>query len=123
MEQLTTTFSSHFYQWLFGGFFSFLTVIISLAYKRFLKHLNTKEQSRVLETEEQQDIKAGVKSLLKFRLNKLTSDIFIQGYSTLDQREDIEDMFRSYKKLGGNGRTEKKYAKALEYETRFENER
>lgn len=123
MEQLTTTFSSHFYQWLFGGFFSFLTVIISMAYKRFLKHLHAREQTRVSETEEQQDIKAGVKSLLKFRLNKLTTDIFIQGYSTLDQREDLDDMFRSYKKLGGNGRTAKKYAKTLEYETRFENGR
>ena len=123
MEQLTTTFSSNFYQWLFGGFFSFLTVIISLAYKRVLKHLQTKEQTKVSETDEQQDIKAGVKSLLKFRLNKLTSDVFMQGYSTLDQREDLEDMFRSYKKLGGNGRTEKKYAKAIECETRFESGR
>ena len=121
MEQLTTTFSSHFYQWLFGGFFSFLTIIITMAYKRFLKHLHTKEQTRVLETEEQQDIKAGVKSLLKFRINRLARDVIEQGYSTLDQREDLEDMFRSYKKLGGNGRTAKKYEKALEYETRFEN--
>ena len=119
MEQLATTFSSHFYQWLFGGFFSFLTVIISLSYKRFLKHLHTKEQTRVSETEEQQDIKAGVKSLLKFRINMLARDIVMQGYSSLDQREDLDDMFRSYKRLGGNGRTQKKYEKANEYETRF----
>lgn len=117
MEQL----SGQFFHWLFGGFFSFLTVIISLAYNRFLKHLHTKEQSKVSETEEQQDIKSGVKSLLKFRLNRLTSEIITQGYSSLDQREDLEDMFRSYKKLGGNGRTEKKYTRALECETRFEN--
>lgn len=121
MEQFTSTFSSHFYQWLFGGFFSFLTIIISMSYKRFLKHLHAREQTRASETEEQQDIKSGVKSLLKFRLNRLTSEIITQGYSTLDQREDLEDMFRSYKKLGGNGRTEKKYTKAVEYETRFEN--
>ena len=117
MDQL----SGQFFQWLFGSFFSFLTVIISLAYKRFLKYLHTREQTRVSETEEQKDIKSGVKSLLKFRLNRLTSEIITQGYSSLDQREDLEDMFRAYKKLGGNGRTEKKYAKALEYETRFEN--
>lgn len=121
MEDLVKSFSSNFYQWLFGGFFSFLTLIISLGYKRFLAHLKVKENTRVMESEEQKDIKDGVKALLKFRVNKLSTDVIEKEWASLDEREDLEDMFNSYKKLGGNGRAEKKYIKSLDYETRFTN--
>ena len=74
-----------------------------------------------MESEEQKDIKDGVKALLKFRVNKLATDVIEKEWASLDEREDLEDMFNSYKKLGGNGRAEKKYNKTLEYETRFTN--
>ena len=48
-------------------------------------------------------------ALLRFRINRLMEHVQEQGYILEDERYDLEEMYKSYLALGGNGKTKLKY--------------
>lgn len=53
-------------------------------------------------------------ALLHFRLYSNAEDTLRKGYTTIADVEDLENLYRAYKSLGGNGTGEKLYRDAME---------
>lgn len=62
---------------------------------------------------EQELIKQGVIALLHDRLYQACQFFLQRGYCNLDDRDNLEYMFRPYKALGGNGTGEELYNRCL----------
>lgn len=64
-------------------------------------------------------LKDGMLSLLRFRVNRLCSLAIEQGYLYVDERLDLDELFRSYELLGGNSQTKSRYTHIIsKYETK-----
>lgn len=63
--------------------------------------------------QEQELIKQGVIALLHDRLYQACQFFLQRGYCNLDDRDNLEYMFRPYKALGGNGTGEELYNRCL----------
>lgn len=112
-------FKNEAMMWLLGLFFGALTYMINKASKAVIETQRTKREQIKLESQEQQLIKQGVVALLRFRINRLMAVIQEQGYIQEDERYDLEEMFKSYEALGGNGKTKLRYDFIIEkYEIR-----
>ena len=55
----------------------------------------------------------GIKSLLRYRINRECQRTVNRGWITSDEIEDINDLYESYRSLGGNGTVKKFYEEAL----------
>ena len=58
-------------------------------------------------------LKEGILALLHDRLYMACSFFLNRGYCTVDDRENLECMFRPYKDLGGNGTGEDLFNKCM----------
>lgn len=84
-------------------------------------HLRLKREAMEHESAEQDLIKQGVLALLRFRVNRLCMVIKQKGYMTIDEKLDLDDIYKSYELLGGNSRTHLIYEETLKkYELREE---
>ena len=87
----------------------------------FKDHLRLKREAMEHESTEQDLIKQGVLALLRFRVNRLCVSIKNKGYMTIDEKLDLDDIYKSYELLGGNSRTHLIYEETLKkYELREE---
>lgn len=71
---------------------------------------------------EQELVKQGVLAILHDRLYQACQFYLKRGYCTLEDRDNLDYMFRPYKALGGNGTGEELYNRclALPYEPESE---
>ena len=92
MESITQYISVHWVSWVFG----IISVLLSRAYDKLSKQLKA-ERART------NAINAGVLALLHDRLYQACSFYLKRKYCTLEDRSNLEYMFRPYKALGGNG--------------------
>lgn len=84
-------------------------------------HLRLKREAMEHESTEQDLIKQGVLALLRFRVNRLCVSIKNKGYMTIDEKLDLDDIYKSYELLGGNSRTHLIYEETMKnYELREE---
>ena len=92
--------------------FGIISVLLSGAYHKLSKQLKA-ERART------NTINAGVLALLHDRLYQACTFYLKRKYCTLEDRDNLEYMFRSYKALGGNGTGEDLYNRclALPYES------
>lgn len=51
----------------------------------------------------------GMLAILRFRVNRLCIVIKEQGFMTIDEKLDLEDLYSAYARLGGNSRTHEMY--------------
>ncbi|MGP8314019.1 hypothetical protein ACG0Z4_24440 [Enterocloster aldenensis] len=74
--------------------------------------------------QEQDLVKQGVLAILHDRLYQACQYYLRKGYCSIDDRDNMEYMFRPYKALGGNGTGEELYNRclALPYEPEREEE-
>lgn len=63
--------------------------------------------------QEQDLVKQGVLAILHDRLYQTCQFYLKRGYCTIDDRDNLEYMFRPYKALGGNGTGEELYNRCL----------
>ena len=63
--------------------------------------------------QEQDLVKQGVLAILHDRLYQACQFYLKRGYCTIDDRGNLEYMFRPYKALGGNGTGEELYNRCL----------
>ena len=105
--------------WIIGLFFTALTYMINRASKAVIETQKAKREQIKIESKEQKLIKDGVMALLRFRINRLMEHVQEQGYILEDERYDLQEMYKSYLALGGNGKTKLKYDFVIEkYEIR-----
>ena len=112
-------FKNEAMMWIIGLFFTALTYMINKASKAVIETQKAKIEQIKIESEEQKLIKDGVMALLRFRINRLMEHVQEQGYILEDERYDLQEMYKSYLALGGNGKTKLKYDFVIEkYEIR-----
>lgn len=102
MEMIIQYITAHWVSWLLG----LISVVFSGAYHKLYKQLKT-ERART------NAINAGVLALLHDRLYQVCTFYLKRKYCTLEDRENLEYMFRPYKTLGGNGTGEDLYNRCL----------
>ena len=95
------------------GIVGFLTSTVKQVLVSYNSYLNAKKMALCAEANEQELIKQGLLSLLRFRINRLCYHIQEQGFITMDEKQDLDDMFKSYENLGGNGRTHMLYEETV----------
>lgn len=105
MEQLITIFTDHAITWLLGLFFTAMTYLVNTAVHSIVKTQKMKQEAIQAESLEQEKIKEGLVTLLRFRIGKLCETVKDRGSITADERYDLSYMFHTYEALGGNGKT------------------
>lgn len=120
MEDFIKIFTNYSYQWIVGIFFSFIGYMARKFYKVYKqsvenqkkireKEIEAQKEAAIRESEEQELIKFGMLAILRFRVNRLCSVIKEQGFMTIDEKIDLDDLYLAYEKLGGNSRTHELY--------------
>ena len=92
MESIMQYISVHWVSWVLG----IISVLLSGAYHKLSKQLKA-DRART------DAINAGVLALLHDRLYQACTFYLKRKYCTLEDRDNLEYMFRPYKALGGNG--------------------
>ena len=108
-EQLLLMAQEHFYKILVTGFFAGLGFLGKAFLNAYKKSVETKKQAQEHEVKEQELIKEGLISLLRFRINRLCTHAKEQGFLYIDEKGDLDDLFKSYIALGGNSSTKRRY--------------
>lgn len=98
-------FANHATAWILGLFFGTLTFLVNKVVNSIMKTQKMKRQQIIDETTEQDNIKKGLLSLLRFRINRICYAIKVKGFMTSGERFDMTDMYEAYIILGGNGKT------------------
>lgn len=98
MDLILEVAKNHLMEIIVTGFFSALLLTIRKGVQVFKIRVEN-------EVNEQELIKQGVVSLLRFRINRLCATIEKNGEITIDCKLDLEDMYKVYKLLNQNGRT------------------
>lgn len=96
---------THTFEVIITGFFSILAWIARQGLMTYRKSVDSKEAQVQKESDEQLLIKQGMLALLRFRINRMCFKIKAQGYMTIDEKIDIQDLYTAYASLGGNSRT------------------
>lgn len=105
MSQLKVIFADHAITWLVGLFFSAMTYLVNNAVKSIIKTQKLKQSAIQAESIEQDQIKEGLVTLLRFRIGRICDAVKARGSITADERYDLSYMFHTYEILGGNGKT------------------
>ena len=105
MSQLKVIFADHAVTRIIGLFFSAMTYLVNNAVKSIIKTQKLKQSAIQAESIEQEKIKEGLVTLLRFRIGRICDDVKTRGSITADERYDLSYMFHTYEALGGNGKT------------------
>ena len=105
MDQLKVIFADHAITWIVGLFFSAMTYLVNNAVKSIIKTQKLKQSAIKAESLEQDQIKEGLVTLLRFRIGRIYDTVKNRGSITADERYDLSYMFHTYEALGGNGKT------------------
>ena len=121
ITDILTGIQEHLVAVITTGVFTIGGWLINKAIGVFKDHLRLKREAMEHESAEQDLIKQGVLALLRFRVNRLCMAIKQKGYMTIDEKLDLDDIYKSYELLGGNSRTHLIYEETLKkYELREE---
>ena len=95
-----------------AGVFGLIALALSKGHLKLSKQMQT-DRART------NAINAGVLALLHDRLYQACTFYLKRGYCSVDDRDNLEYMFKPYKTLGGNGTGEELYNRclALPYES------
>lgn len=105
MEHFKVMFADHAITWVVGLFFTAMTFLVNKAVHSIVKTQKLKQEAIQAESLEQEQIKEGLVTLLRFRIGRLCDAVKDRGTITADERYDLSYMFHTYEALGGNGKT------------------
>lgn len=105
MSQLREVFADNAITWIVGLFFTAMTYLVNNAVRSIIKTQKLKQEAIQSESLEQEQIKEGLITLLRFRIGRLCDTIKNRGSIREDERYDLSYMFHTYEALGGNGKT------------------
>lgn len=113
ITDILTGIQNHLVAVIVTGVFTIGGWLLNKAIGVFKDHLRLKREAMEHESAEQDLIKQGVLALLRFRVNRLCMAIKQKGYMTIDEKLDLDDIYKSYKLLGGNSRTHLIYEETM----------
>ena len=105
INDILTGIQDHLVAVIVTGVFTIGGWLLNKSIGVFKDHLRLKREAMEHESAEQDLIKQGVLALLRFRVNRLCVSIKNKGYMTIDEKLDLDDIYKSYELLGGNSRT------------------
>lgn len=114
MSQLREVFADNAITWIVGLFFTAMTYLVNNAVRSIIKTQKLKQEAIQAESIEQEQIKEGLVTLLRFRIGRLCDAIKERGSIEEDERYDLSYMFHTYEALGGNGKTKMRVEFILE---------
>lgn len=121
INDILTGIQNHLVAVIVTGVFTIGGWLLNKSIGVFKDHLRLKREAMEHESAEQDFIKQGVLALLRFRVNRLCMAIKQKGYMTIDEKLELDDIYKSYELLGGNSRTHLIYEETLKkYELREE---
>ena len=113
MEAFIELLRTHTFEVIITGFFSILAWLARQGLMTYRKSVEAKEVQVQKESDEQLLIKQGLLALLRFRINRMCFKIKDQGYMSIDEKLDIQDLHTAYASLGGNSRTHLIYEEVM----------
>ena len=113
INDILTGIQNHLVAVIVTGVFTIGGWLLNKAIGVFKDHLRLKREAMEHESKEQGLIKQGVLALLRFRVNRLCVAIKQKGYMTIDEKLDLDDIYKSYELLGGNSRTHLIYEETM----------
>ena len=93
--------------------FALITAGAGLACTAVCRKRRKRLENQNMQKQEQELIRIGVIALLHDRLYQVCKTYIKRGYCSVDDRDNLEYMFRPYKALGGNGTGEELYNRCL----------
>ncbi|MGY4105143.1 hypothetical protein ACWOA0_05915 [Ignavigranum ruoffiae] len=122
MELFKQMFTTHLFQTIIVGFFALGSWLANRAVNTYRQSVNNKRRQMENESEEQELLKQGVLALLRFRVNRMCTRIKEKSFMTLDEKLDLDDIYKAYELLGGNSRTHLIYEETIKrYEIKEDN--
>ncbi|SEP91718.1 hypothetical protein SAMN04488558_10381 [Ignavigranum ruoffiae] len=122
MELFKQMFTTHLFQTIIVGFFALGSWLANRAVNAYRQSVNNKRRQMENESEEQELLKQGVLALLRFRVNRMCMRIKEKSFMTLDEKLDLDDIYKAYELLGGNSRTHLIYEETIKrYEIKEDN--
>lgn len=113
MQVFIEAFETHTFEAIITGLFSVAIWIARQGLMTYRQSVEAKEAQVQKESDEQLLIKQGMLALLRFRINRMCVKIKDQGYMTIDEKLDLQDLYTAYASLGGNSRTHLVYEEVL----------
>ena len=113
ITDILTGIQNHLVAVIVTGVFTIGGWLLNKSIGVFKDHLRLKREAMEHESAEQDLIKQGVLALLRFRVNRLCMAIKQKGYMTIDEKLDLDDIYKSYELLGGNSRTHLVYEETM----------
>lgn len=113
INDILTGIQNHLVAVIVTGVFTIGGWLLNKSIGVFKDHLRLKREAMEHESAEQDLIKQGVLALLRFRVNRLCVSIKNKGYMTIDEKLDLDDIYKSYELLGGNSRTHLIYEETM----------
>ena len=95
MSQLSAVFADHAITWIVGLFFTAMTYLVNNAVRSIIKTQKLKQEAIQAESLEQEQIKEGLVTLLRFRIGRLCDTVKDRGSITADERYDLSYMFHT----------------------------
>lgn len=88
---------------------SVLSVVVAYLGKKIAKEQDRRDAAENRIAKEEQALKNGIRAILRDRLLYVCTQCERHGYLTLEDTENIAELFESYYALGGNGAVKKIY--------------
>lgn len=93
--------------------FALITAGVGLACTVVCRNRKKRLEKQSKQKQEQELLRQGVIALLHDRLYQVCKTFIRRGYCSVDDRDNLEYMFKPYKALGGNGTGEELYNRCL----------
>lgn len=93
--------------------FALITAGAGLACTAVCRSRKKRLEKQSKQKQEQELLRQGVIALLHDRLYQVCKTFIRRGYCSVDDRDNLEYMFKPYKALGGNGTGEELYNRCL----------
>ncbi len=92
---------------------SVLSVVVAYLGKKIAKEQERRDAAEDKITKEELALKNGIRAILRDRLLYVCSQCEVKGSITVEQLENVSELFESYSALGGNGAAKKIFEDTL----------
>lgn len=91
-----------------------LSLAVGYLGRKLKEESKKRQQEEAKIVREEQALREGIRAILKYRLLHLCQQCHRRGYiSSIEELENIEDIYRAYVELNGNGTAAKVYSDVI----------
>lgn len=93
---------------------SVLSIVVAYLGRKITKEQDSRDKAEEQIAKEESALKTGIRAILRDRLLYVCLQCERRGAITIEELENLADIFRSYEDLGGNGAAKKIYQDTIE---------